>query len=115
MTIHIKFKPTSYESNNPHVIGLAILAKLNLLLTVDTYKLKVSLVEDSHVNKTAIDKQMNDKERVIAMFEKPEIWLGLLQYLNLPDLLEVALVQSTDSRTPRNLGHVSNESSNPGA
>ena len=55
-------------------------------------------MEGSHADKIEIDKQLNDKERVAAAFEKPEIWLGLLEYLSLPStFLERALALASES------------------
>ena len=84
-TIQINFKPASRIADNAHVIGLAILAKLTLLIPKNTCKLIVSVLKGSHVNKAAIDKQINDKERVASTFEKPQIWDALVNYLNLPE------------------------------
>ena len=36
----------------------------------NSYKLDVYLIPGSHINQVAIDKQINDKERVTAAFEK---------------------------------------------
>jgi len=55
-------------------------------------------LEGSHADKIEIDKQLNDKERVAAAFEKPEIWLGLLEYLSLPSaFLERAIALASES------------------
>jgi hypothetical protein len=66
----VHFKPVDILQSNANLIGLAIRAKLNILLPVDQFKLDVYLVEDSHMNKYAIDRQLNDKERVSSAFEK---------------------------------------------
>ena len=84
-TIQISFKPASRIADNAHVIGLAILAKLTLLIPKNTCKLIVTVLKGSHANKVAIDKQISDKERVAPTFEKPQIWDALVNYLNLPE------------------------------
>ena len=66
---------------NAHLIGLAIRAKLNIVLPQDQFKLDIFIVEDTHVNKYAIDKQINDKERVSSAFEKPSIWQAILNMI----------------------------------
>jgi hypothetical protein len=43
--------------------------------------LDVLLVEDSHINQLAIEKQLNDKERVSAAFEIESIWQGILNMI----------------------------------
>lgn len=55
---------------NAHLIGLAIRAKLNIILPQNQFKLDVLIEEDKHVNKLSIERQINDKERVAAAFEK---------------------------------------------
>ena len=82
------------------MVGLAILAKLTLLMPRNACKLVVTVLEGAHVNKAVIDKQINDKERVASTFEKPEIWVALINYLNLsPTFLEVALGHQSDSKS----------------
>lgn len=91
-TIDIRYKPCNNNGENAHVVGLAILAKLTLLLPKNSCKLRVTVIEGAHVNKAAIDKQINDKERVASTFEMPDIWVALINYLNLsPQFLEGAL------------------------
>ena len=51
-------------------MGLAIRAKLDILLPRNEFKLNLRMIPDSHVNQFAIEKQINDKERVSASFEK---------------------------------------------
>ena len=96
-SIHIQFRPSTDNGNNAHVIGLAILAKLTLLMPRNACKLIVTVADGAHVNKAAIDKQINDKERVASTFEKPEIWVALINYLNLPPtFLEKALIHQSE-------------------
>ena len=66
---------------NAHLIGLAIRAKLNIVLPQDQFKLDIFIQEDTHVNKYAIDKQINDKERVSSAFEKQHIWQAILNMI----------------------------------
>ena len=48
------------------------------MLPADEFKLDIYVLEDTHVNKYAIDRQINDKERVSASFEKTSIWQRIL-------------------------------------
>lgn len=41
---------------NAHLIGLAIRAKLNVILPQNIFKLDIFVAENSHVNKFAIDR-----------------------------------------------------------
>ena len=41
---------------NAHLIGLAIRAKLNIVLPQDQFKLDIFIMDDTHINKYAIDK-----------------------------------------------------------
>ena len=41
---------------NAHLIGLAIRAKLNIILPKNTFKLDLTIVDEGHVNKYAIDR-----------------------------------------------------------
>ena len=70
ITITVLFRPESQFSMNAHLIGLAIRAKLNIILPQNQFKLDIFIEEDKHVNKQAIERQINDKERVAAAFEK---------------------------------------------
>lgn len=81
ITIQVFFKPSSIFSASANFIGLAIRAKLNIVLPQEQFKLDVFVLEDSHVNKYAIDRQINDKERVSATFEKPDIWDSILKLI----------------------------------
>lgn len=55
-TIRIQFKPMTRTSDNAHVVGLAILAKLTLLMPRNACKLVVTVKDGAHLNKAAIDK-----------------------------------------------------------
>ena len=72
------YKPKHAFDQDANLIGLAIRAKLNLALPKNEFKLDVFVVGDSHVNKHAIDQQINDKERVSSAFEKPQVWQAIL-------------------------------------
>jgi hypothetical protein len=39
----------------------------------NTYKLKILCFENSHLQKEEVEKQINDKERIAAALENPEI------------------------------------------
>lgn len=66
---------------NAHLIGMAIKAKLDIILPKNKFKLEIYVQDGKHVNKEAIDRQINDKERMAAAFEKEQIWQALLQLI----------------------------------
>ena len=66
---------------NAHLIGLAIRAKLNIILPKNQFKLDVNVLDNTHVNKNAIDRQINDKERLASTFEKESIWQAITQLI----------------------------------
>jgi hypothetical protein len=49
-------------------------AKLEIYLPRNAYKLDIKILPGTHVNLSAIERQINDKERVTAAFEKDSIW-----------------------------------------
>lgn len=79
ITITVFFRPQTALSVNAHLIGLAIRAKLNIILPQNQFKLDVLIEEDKHVNKLSIERQINDKERVAAAFEKEQLWHAIMQ------------------------------------
>ena len=78
ITITVVFRPETPVSVNAHLVGLAVRAKLNLILPRNQFKLDILIEEDKHVNKMAIERQINDKERVDAAFEKEQIWQAIM-------------------------------------
>lgn len=66
---------------NAHLIGLAIRAKLNIILPKNQFKLDVFVLDNTHVNKNAIDRQINDKERLASTFEKESIWQAITELI----------------------------------
>ena len=81
ITIQVYYKPVDIFQMNAHLIGLAIRAKLNIILPKNQFKLDVNVLENSHVNKNAIDRQINDKERLASTFEKEAIWQAITQLI----------------------------------
>lgn len=72
----IFWKPTTKTCSFAVNIGLCIIYKLKT--DFDTLKVRVFVKEGSHVSKAesknyAVDRQVNDKERVAAALENPDI------------------------------------------
>ena len=69
--ITIYFAPIDLLNPVANSLGLALIAKIRQKLPKwFQAKLTVLIVEGSHINKAAIDKQLNDKERVEAAMEQ---------------------------------------------
>ena len=81
VTITVAFVPSDMFQRNAHLIGLAIRAKMQLFMPRNEYKLDVKLLNGSHINQFAIERQINDKERVTAAFEKDQIWQTILKLI----------------------------------
>ncbi len=54
------------------MIGLMIKVKLSKFLP-PAFKIKVKVTDGTHVNQKQINKQINDKERIAAAIENPNI------------------------------------------
>ena len=55
------------------IIGLMIKIKLSTSVAYN-YKVEVLITDGSHVNEKDLNKQLNDKERVAAAIENPNIF-----------------------------------------
>ncbi|RWS03972.1 mitotic spindle-associated MMXD complex subunit MIP18-like protein [Dinothrombium tinctorium] len=75
ITIH--FTPTIDHCSMATLIGLTIVVKL-LRCLPSRFKIDVRITEGRHATEEAINKQLNDKERVSAALENP----NLLQVIN---------------------------------
>jgi len=69
----IEFVPTIPHCNLATLIGLCIRTKLERLLPPGSVKLDISIKEGSHNTEGDINKQINDKERVAAALENPNL------------------------------------------
>lgn len=71
-TVKVEFTPTIDHCSLATLIGLAILVKLIKLLP-KRYKIDVKISKGSHNSEDAVNKQLNDKERVAAALENPHL------------------------------------------
>lgn len=90
---------------NAHLVGLAIRAKLDIFLPRNQFKVNVYVIDDSHINKFAIDKQINDKERVSSAFEQDHIWKAILKLIMQPSVAPVRS-GSTSTNSTMNEHHL---------
>ncbi|RWS25100.1 mitotic spindle-associated MMXD complex subunit MIP18-like protein [Leptotrombidium deliense] len=75
--VSIHFTPTINHCSMATLIGLTIVVKL-LRCLPSRFKIDVRITEGRHATEEAINKQLNDKERVSAALENP----NLLQVIN---------------------------------
>ncbi|EEC05165.1 conserved hypothetical protein [Ixodes scapularis] len=77
MMIRVDFRPTIPHCSMATLIGLAIRVQL-LRRLPPTFKVDVRILPGTHVSEVAINKQLDDKERVAAALENSH----LLQVVN---------------------------------
>jgi len=70
---NIEFVPTVPHCHLATLIGLCIRTKLERTLVPGQVKLEITLKEGSHNTEEDINKQINDKERVAAAMENPNL------------------------------------------
>ena len=70
--IEVLFTPTVAHCSMATLIGLCIRAKVTKVLP-PRFKVRVQLSKGSHSTEEAVNKQLNDKERVLAALENPNI------------------------------------------
>lgn len=70
--ILVEFTPTVEHCSMATLIGLCIRVKL-LRTLHPRFKLDIRLAPDSHATEDAVNKQLNDKERVAAALENPSL------------------------------------------
>ncbi|XP_065919942.1 cytosolic iron-sulfur assembly component 2A-like isoform X2 [Dysidea avara] len=70
--ITIEFTPTVPHCSLATLIGLCMRVKLERCLP-DTFKLDVYITKGSHSTEQDINKQINDKERIAAAMENPNL------------------------------------------
>eukprot|EP00386_Alphamonas_edax_P010535 GDKI01033953.1.p1 GENE.GDKI01033953.1~~GDKI01033953.1.p1 ORF type:complete len:172 (-),score=57.78 GDKI01033953.1:329-844(-) len=70
--IAVSFTPTIPHCSQATLIGLMIRVKL-LRCLPERYKVDVSITPGTHNTEAAINKQLNDKERVAAALENPNL------------------------------------------
>ena len=71
-TVKVNFTPTIPHCSMATLIGLSIRVKLLHSLPM-RFKVDVNVTPGSHVSDTAINKQLNDKERVLAALENDNL------------------------------------------
>ena len=71
-SLSVRFTPTVPHCSMATLIGLAIQVKLHRSLP-RRFKVKVAIEPGSHQSETAVNKQLQDKERVRAALENPHL------------------------------------------
>jgi len=71
-TVDIFFTPTVAHCSMATLIGLCIRTKLARVMP-PRFKIRVELSKGSHSTEEAVNKQLNDKERVLAALENPNL------------------------------------------
>uniref|UniRef100_H2YED1 Cytosolic iron-sulfur assembly component 2A n=1 Tax=Ciona savignyi TaxID=51511 RepID=H2YED1_CIOSA len=70
--IEVKFRPTIKHCSLATLIGLCLHVKLQRNLPT-SHKISVIVAEGSHNTESEVNKQINDKERIAAAMENPNI------------------------------------------
>lgn len=70
--IQIHFTPTIPHCSMATLIGLCIRVKL-LRSLPDRFKVDIHITPGTHASEAAVNKQLNDKERVAAALENPSL------------------------------------------
>ncbi|KAL8498561.1 hypothetical protein ACS0TY_021773 [Phlomoides rotata] len=70
--VRVTFKPTVEHCSMATVIGLCLRVKLMRSLP-PRYKVDIRVAPGSHATEAAVNKQLNDKERVAAALENPNL------------------------------------------
>ena len=70
--LYINFTPTIPHCSMATLIGLCIRIKLMRSMP-QRFKIKVTITKGTHQSEDAINKQLNDKERVAAAMENPNL------------------------------------------
>ncbi|CAH8391333.1 unnamed protein product [Eruca vesicaria subsp. sativa] len=68
--VRVVITPTLPHCHVPHLIGLCIYAKLLKSLPA-RFKVNVRVAPGSHATEAAVNKQLGDKERIVAALESP--------------------------------------------
>ncbi|XP_024639764.1 protein AE7 [Medicago truncatula] len=83
--VRVTFTPTVEHCSMATIIGLCLRVKL-LRSLPPRYKVDIRVAPGSHATEAAVNKQLNDKERVAAALENP----------NLVDMVDECLAPSFD-------------------
>ncbi|TKY70080.1 AE7 protein [Spatholobus suberectus] len=84
-SVRVTFTPTVEHCSMATIIGLCLRVKLMRSLP-SRYKVDIRVAPGSHATEAAVNKQLNDKERVAAALENP----------NLLDMVDECLAPSYD-------------------
>lgn len=68
----VTFTPTVEHCSMATLIGLCVRVKL-LRVLPNRFKIDIKLAPGSHASEAAVNKQLNDKERVAAALENPSL------------------------------------------
>ena len=71
--VNIEFVPTVPHCSLATLIGLCVRTKLNRELPAGRFKIDIKVKEGTHSTAAEITKQINDKERVAAALENPNL------------------------------------------
>lgn len=88
--VRVEFTPTIPHCSMATLIGLCIRVRLMRVLPY-AYELDVLVRESAHVAEDAINKQLNDKERVAAALENPHLSSVVEQCLSSEPKFGIAL------------------------
>ena len=71
--VNLEFVPTVPHCSLATLIGLCLRTKLNRELPPGRFKIDIGVKEGTHSTSAEITKQINDKERVAAALENPNL------------------------------------------
>lgn len=71
-TVHVQFTPTIPHCSMATLIGLTLRVKLLRVLPI-RFKVTIEIYPGSHQSEVAVNKQLNDKERVAAALENKHL------------------------------------------
>lgn len=80
-SVSVEFTPTVEHCSMATLIGLCIRVKL-LRALPQRFKIEIVLKPGSHASEDAVNKQLNDKERVAAALENPSLIAMVNRCLN---------------------------------
>ena len=72
-SVKVEFVPTVPHCSLATLIGLCLITKLNRELPSGRFKIDLAIAEGTHSTGPEITKQINDKERVAAALENPNL------------------------------------------
>ncbi|RAL54761.1 hypothetical protein DM860_001889 [Cuscuta australis] len=79
--VRVTFTPTNTGCHMTNVIGVCLRVKLTQSLP-SRYKIDIRVAPGSHQSEAAVNKQLNDKERISAALEIPEFASMIRHYLS---------------------------------